>query len=295
MPENTPTLAAGGALTQEIVAQLLLQPLQEKSQFLAAGPRLFDTNNGNSLRIPTLTGSTGAGFVAEGAQIPDDDVSFGELKLLPTGMQSVKVVTRVSDELLRQSTIALDQVLRTRLVGDVADALDRELIAGTTTNETKPLGLLNYAGTQQIAAGGPASFDLLLDMEAKLITAFVDPAGAQWMIPPFVFASLRKLKSSTGGYLLQPDITVAGGFTLFGRPVTVTSRIPTVGTTTKQTSIVLYKPSLIAVARDIAPTVQILTERYADTGQVGIKVQARYDAAPMLPASVVIATGVTGG
>lgn len=295
MPENTQTLAAGGALTQEQVAALLLQPLQAQSIFLAAGPRIFDTNGGNSLRIPTLTGSTGAGFVAEGAQIPDDDVSFGELKLLPTGMSSVKVVTRVSDELLRQSTIALDQVLRTRLVGDVAAALDRELIAGTDTTGTKPLGLINYAGVQKIAAGAAASFDLLLDMEAALIAANVDPAGAVWLITPFVFAGLRKLKDTAGKYLLQPDITAGGGFTLFGRPVTVTSRIPTTGTTTKTTQVVLYKPSLVAVARDIAPTVQILTERYADTGQVGIRVQARYDAAPMFPQSVVIATGVTGG
>ncbi len=294
MPESTP-LAAGGELTQQVVAQLLLQPLQAASIFLAAGPRIFDTNRGNRLRVPTLTGSTGAGFVAEGALIPDDDVTFGELNLLPTGMQSVKVITRVSDELLRQSTIALDQVLRTRLVGDVATALDRELIAGTDTTGVRPLGLLNYAGTQKIAAGGPASFDLLLDMEAALISANVDPAGAVWLISPFVFAALRKLKGSTGSYLLQPDITAAGGFTLFGRGVTVTPRIPTVGTTTKTTSMVLYRPSLIAVARDIAPLVQILTERYSDTGQVGIKVQARYDAAPMFPASVVIATGVTGG
>lgn len=295
MPENTQTLAAGGALTQEVVAQLLLQPLQAQSIFLAAGVRLFDTNGGNSLRIPTLTGSTGAGFVAEGAQIPDDDVSFGELKLLPTGMDSVKVITRVSEEMLRQSTVALDQVLRTRLVGDVAAALDRELIAGTDTTGTRPLGLLNYAGTQKIAAGAAASFDMLLDMEAALIAANVDPAGAQWLIPPFVFAALRKLKDTTNSYLLQPDITAGGTFSLFGHPVTVTSRIPTTGTTTKTTSVVLYKPSLIAVARDIAPTVQLLTERYADTGQVGVKVQCRYDSAPMFPQSVVIATGVTGG
>lgn len=295
MPENTQTLGAGGALTQQQVAALLLQPLQAQSIFLAAGPRIFDTNGGNSLRIPTLTGSTGAGFVAEGAQIPDDDVSFGELKLLPTGMQSVKVVTRVSDELLRQSTIALDQVLRTRLVGDVAAALDRELIAGTDTTGTRPLGMLNYAGTQKIAAGAAASFDLLLDMEAALIAANVDPAGAQWLLTPFVFAGLRKLKDSTGRYVLQADVTTGGGYSLFGHPVTVTSRIPTTGTTTKSTQVVLYKPSLIAVARDIAPTVQVLTERYSDTGQVGLKVQCRYDAAPMFAQSVVIATGVTGG
>ncbi len=39
---------------------------------------------------------------------------------------------------------------------------------------------------------------------------------------------------------------------------------------------------------------KILHQRYADSGQVGIRVQARYDAGPLYPESVVIATGVTG-
>ncbi len=54
-------------------------------------------------------------------------------------------------------------------------------------------------------------------------------------------------------------------------------------------------PSLYAVARDIAPEVKVLDQTYAGTGQVGIRVQARYDAAPLYPESVVIANNVTGG
>lgn len=57
----------------------------------------------------------------------------------------------------------------------------------------------------------------------------------------------------------------------------------------------LWVPSLYAVARDIAPEVKVLDQTYAGTGQVGIRVQARYDAAPLYPASIVIATSVTGG
>lgn len=295
MPENTQTPAAGGVLTRDQVATLLLQPLAAASVFLAAGPRIFDTAGGNTLRIPRLTGSTGAGWVSEGALIPDDDVQFGELTLLPKGMKSLKTITRVSDELLRQSSVALDAVLRDRLVTDVATSLDSELIAGTTTDGTRPLGLLNQPGVQKIAAGGAVTFDLLYDALSALLTAEVDPAGAKWLITPFVFGVLRKAKGNDGRYLMQPDPTEAGAFRLLGFPATVTSRIPTATATSKATSIVLWTPSNYAVARDIAPESKILTERYADTGQVGIRVQARYDAGPLYPASVVIITGVTGG
>lgn len=295
MPENTQTPAAGGVVTQTQVAALLLRPLQAASILLASGPRIFDTNGGNTLRIPRLTGSTGAAWVAEAAAIPDDDVTFGELVLLAKVMQSLKVITKVSDELLRQSIVALDAVLQARLVNDVAAALDTELIAGTTTDGTRPLGLLNQVGVQTIAVGGAATFDVLYDMIGKLLTANVDATAVRWMMTPGVFQVLRKTKDTAGKYLMQPHVMEQGAFRLLGYPVTVTPRIPTTGTGAGTTKIVLWAPSMYAVARDIAPEVKVLTELYAGTGQVGIRVQTRYDAAPMYPESVVIATGVTGG
>ncbi len=295
MPENTQTLAAGGVLTQTQVAALLLQPLQAASVFLASGPRIFDTAGGNTLRIPRLTGSTGAAWVCEAQAIPDDDVTFGELTLLPKQMCSLKVITKVSDELLRQSIVALDAVLKARLVNDVAAALDTELIAGTTTDGTRPRGLLNQPGVQTMAVGGAATFDVLYDMIGRLLTANVDATAARWLMTPGVFQSLRKTKDAGGGYLMMPSVTEQGAFRLLGYPVQVTPRIPTTGTGAGTTKIVLWTPSMYAVARDIAPEVKVLVERYADTGQVGIRVQARYDAAPLYPESVVIATGVAGG
>lgn len=294
MPQNTQTAAAGGALTQQQVADLLLKPLQAKSVFLAAGPRIFDTSGGNNLRIPKLVSSTGATFVAEGAAIPDDDTTFGELTLLPKTMQAVKVITKVSDELLRQSIVALDAVLKDRLVTDIASALDNAFINGTGT--TQPLGMLAQTGIQTIAVTGAATTDLLYDMSSKLLSAEVDPSGARWLITPYVFNVLRKTKAAgTGQYMIQPDLTAAGKFQLLGWPVDVTSRIPTAGATTFYTKIVLWNPSLYAVARDIAPEVKVLDQTYAGSGQVGIRVQARYDAAPLYPESIVVATNVTGG
>lgn len=52
--------------------------------------------------------------------------------------------------------------------------------------------------------------------------------------------------------------------------------------------------SQIAVARDLAPTVKILTERYADYDQQAIRVVARYDAGPLNPAGIVTMSGIGG-
>jgi HK97 family phage major capsid protein len=290
VPENTQTPAAGGVLTRDAVAALLLQPLEASSIFLSAGVRILDTDGGNTLRVPRLTGSTGGAWVGEAEPIPDDDVTFGELVLLPKQMESVKVISKVSDELLRQTYVALDSVLRTRLVHDVTATLDTAFLTSTVTDGTRPLGLLHQPEVQRMAVDGPITFDDLHDMITVLMTAEVDLTGARWMLPPTVFSSLRKTKSTDGKYLMQPDPTEAGAFRLLGFPAKVTSRLPVAA---GASTVVLWVPSLYAVARDINPQVKILTERYADTGQVGIRVQARFDAGPMYPESVVLATGVT--
>ena len=50
--------------------------------------------------------------------------------------------------------------------------------------------------------------------------------------------------------------------------------------------------SQIAVARDLAPSVTVLRERYADWDQGALLVVARYDAAPLNAAAVVALTGI---
>jgi hypothetical protein len=90
---------------------------------------------------------------------PEDDATFGELTLLPKTMQAVKTIVKVSDELLRQSIIALDRVLKDRLVSDVATTLDNAFLSRIGT--TQPLGLLAQPGVQTITVSGAATTDLL--------------------------------------------------------------------------------------------------------------------------------------
>ena len=115
------TTAANPELLQEQVANLLVQPLEAASVVLASGVRIFDTSG--PLRIPKLTAGASVGFVAESGLIPEADVDFGEVALMPSTLKSLKVLIRFSNELLRQSVIGLDATLKTRLVTDVSSAL----------------------------------------------------------------------------------------------------------------------------------------------------------------------------
>lgn len=151
-------------LTQEQVQKILVQPLEEASVFLAAGPRMFDTD-GSPVRVPKMGGPTDPSWHGENEQISEVDVEFDEVTLLPSTVKSVKTLTRFSNELARQSVVALDAALRDRLVRDVAAKVDTALIASTVTDGTQPLGLLNYTGTQAMTAVGTITLDALHDAE----------------------------------------------------------------------------------------------------------------------------------
>ena len=139
------TTTANPELLQTQVAQLLVQPLEAASVVLASGVRIFDT--AGPLRIPKLTARASVGFVAEGQLIPEADVDFGEVTLMPSNRTSIKVLIRFTNELLRQSVIGLDTVLKQRLVTDVSSALDDALLKGTGTANSIT-GIINQAGVQ---------------------------------------------------------------------------------------------------------------------------------------------------
>ena len=135
--------SGNSTLIQSQVASLLVQPLEQASTFLAAGPVVLDSSS--PVRVPRIVNGVTAGFVAEGAQISDGDVAFDEVTLLPSTLKGLKVLVKLSNELIRTSVVGLDAVLRTRLVTDVANALDAALWDGAGTSNTIK-GILRATG-----------------------------------------------------------------------------------------------------------------------------------------------------
>ncbi len=276
--------SGNSALLQSQVAQLLVQPLEQASTFLAAGPQIFDTSD--PLRIPRITSGVTAGFVAEGAQITDGDVSFDEIDLLPSTLKSLKVLVRFTNELVRQSVVGLDVVLQQRLITDVANALDAALWDGAGTSNTVK-GIFKATG---IATGtlDLTNADSLIDGLATAQGNHVNPT--HWVMTASSFSKLRKLKVGTGDarYIFDPS-TIQNGtaLQLFGLPVIVTDNIPAVATKNR---VALVDMSYVAVARDVDAEVKILDQTWGDYDSVGIRVVTRYDVALTQAKAVTVLT-----
>lgn len=274
-------------LTQEQVSTILTQPLEAASAFLASGVRIFDTSG--PLRVPASPtfDLEAIGWTGESEQIPEEDFDTSEVSLLPSTMKSVKVITRYSNELARQSVVALDRVLQNRLVTDVAAKLDAQFFSASGDGVTIPQGMFAWEGVQEVPAlSGPLTLDDILTAQGLALGANVS-GPVRLFLRPEDYMSLRAVKDGDARYMLEPDATAAAGLQVLGVPVTVSPRIPA-------GRAALADMSQVAVARDLAPSVKVLTERYADYDEQAIRVVARYDVKPLNPTAVVTFSGITG-
>src|SRR5258705_7049198 len=100
------------------LSKSLVGPLQERSTFLSLpGITIIDTSA--PLRVPVAASTApSAAFVAPGVQIADSNVAVTELPLMPSERTSLKTLTKVSNELIRQSALSLETVLTQRIVED---------------------------------------------------------------------------------------------------------------------------------------------------------------------------------
>ncbi|RUP03031.1 MAG: phage major capsid protein [Mycobacterium sp.] len=274
-------------LIQSQVASLLVQPLEQVSTFLAAGPVVLDSSA--PVRVPRIVNGVTAGFVAEGAQISDGDVAFDEVTLLPSTLKGLKVLVKLSNELIRTSVVGLEAVLRTRLVTDVANALDAALWDGAGTSNTIK-GILRQTG---IATGvlDLTDADSLIDGWATAMANKVSPT--HWVMTSASFAAVRKLKTATDSaqYLIDPA-TIQDGtlLRLFGLPVIITDNIANTGTAPGKARVALVDMSKVVVARDVNAEVKILDQTWGDYDSIGIRVVSRWDTALLQAKAVTLLT-----
>lgn len=284
------------AVIRENIDSVLIRPLEESSKFLSLGARIV--SSAAPITFPRLAASFNVTRVGESELIPESDpnpVFDPSLRLMPSTMESYKSIVRISSESLRQASVALDSVLTDRLVRDFQVAVDDEAFSSTGDGVTTPKGLFHAdwavptidVGTTEAA---PLTFDVLHDALGTLLGNDAPTSGLKWLIDPQTLVGLRKVKDTSGRYILDESVSASpGGATLLGIPVVVTKRLQaaTVGK-----RVALINPSSIVIVRDQDPTVKVLTERYAEFDELGIRVTARYDWGYLEPDANVLIEGV---
>ena len=208
------TSSAASLLRPEDVNALIVQPLTQTSVAMQAST--VAQTDATEYRIPVLTGDPDASWVPEATEIPVDDATFDEVKVIPKKVAALSVL---SNELIEDSSPEASAVIGQRLVQSLVRKVDASWFAAATTNG--PAGLGSITPSETYAGTAYANIDAFLEA----ITA-AEAEGAQvnsFVTHPNTALALAKLKKATGSNepLLQRDVTVPSGRVVAGVPLLV--------------------------------------------------------------------------
>jgi HK97 family phage major capsid protein len=170
-----------------------------------------------NVRIPAQTGGGTYGWVGEGLSKPVTALAFSTVTL---GMHKAAGIVVFTEELARNSSPAVEEVVRRDMINGIAAFLDHQFITASVAAVAgvNPASITN--GVTPIVSGDNVIADLRA-VFAALAAANLDPAGGSLLMSPANAFALATLLAS--GMFVFPNITMEGG-TVVGVNV-VTSQV----------------------------------------------------------------------
>lgn len=279
---------AGGFIVapQQVVQQLI--KAVDDLVFIRALATVYPLEKAESLGVPVLdTDLSDATWTSELLTGSEDTVEpFNKRELKPSPLAKR---IKVSRKLLRQSTINVDNLIRDRLAYKFALAQENAFMTGTGVNQ--PLGVFT-ASNFGISTGRDtaAASATVLAGDDFINTRYALKAAywrkARWILHRDVLKAARKLKDSTNNYLWSPGLGPGGGLTgahpdtLVDQPFSVSEIAPSTIAASQYVAI-LGDFSHYWIAEALNLEIQVITELYAETNQIGYIGRLEVDAMPV--------------
>lgn len=228
---------------QEDWSATLIEALILQSALLRAGATRV-TTEARVVHVPRSKVHPAAAWVAEMAPIPSDSGDSDTLVLVP---RKVANVLNLSTESIEDASIDELTAVGNAMVKGVAVQVDAAAFSSNAATSTTPAGLLSYTlpGT---GAGGTVTIDGILDAVGAIQGHGGEPDTV--FANPVDITAIRKLKSTTGIYLVSPD-----GASVEGTPATRIAGcalIPTNGLAAGHALVCEARYVQVAIRRDAA-------------------------------------------
>jgi HK97 family phage major capsid protein/HK97 family phage prohead protease len=165
---NVGTASAGGNLVAtDLDAGSFIDLLRNASALDQAGATVLTGLTGN-VAIPRQSGAATAYWVAESGSSTESQQTVDQVSLVP---RTVAAYTDFSRRLMIQSSIDVENMVRSDLASVIALKIDAAGLYGTGSN-SEPLGLKNTTGigTEDFAADAP-TFTEVVNLESDVATA----------------------------------------------------------------------------------------------------------------------------
>jgi HK97 family phage major capsid protein/HK97 family phage prohead protease len=192
---NVGTASAGGNLVAtELDAGSFIDLLRNASALDQAGATVLTGLTGN-VAIPRQSGAATAYWVAESGSPTESQQTVDQVSLVP---RTVAAYTDFSRRLMIQSSIDVENMVRSDLASVIALKIDAAGLYGTGSN-SEPLGLKNTTGigTEDFAAAAP-TFAEVVALESDVATANALLGTPVYLMNAAMRGNLKTTKKDAG-------------------------------------------------------------------------------------------------
>jgi HK97 family phage major capsid protein len=283
------TDTAGGFIVPNVLMPGILNALVPVSSLLQAGAGILPmTDGGKTFTFPAVNAIPTASWRAEAGALATSDPTFRAVVATP---RSLSFQFKISRELLGDGN-GLTEALYIAIGAAFAKELDRVGLRGSGT-APEPRGILNTVGIQAVTNGTNGA-SLATTKYANLFSGVQSILQVDAPMPTAAIMSPRSLVV-LGGSLDSTGQPVRVPPMLEGMKLIGTSQIPntlTVGASTDCSEIYVgdFTSTFFAIREGIS--IQVLTELYAGTGEIGFACHLRGDFVARYPGALAVITGV---
>lgn len=216
--------SAGGYLVPEVQALEVVELLRKASAVRRLGPTVVPMPHG-TLLMAKLTGGAQADYLGENTAIAPSLPSFGQIRLTA---RKLAALVPISNDLIRYSAPAADQVVRDDLVTALAEREDLAFLYGNLTGAgNDPKGIRHWVlPAQEIPSSGATVDDMVADL-AQLVLALQEGKARMlrpaWIMAPRTFQALMAARDGSGHFVFRPELQTG---TLNGYPVATSLHVP---------------------------------------------------------------------
>ena len=265
--ENNMTFGDNGAVVPTTIANRIIKKVYDICPILERSTKY---NVKGTLELPYYDVNTTTITVAykdEFSALTSASGTFNSITL--TGYLA-GALTKISRSLINNAQFDIVSFVVDEMAYAVKRFIERELLNGTPGNPptvpSKVLGLYGLTNYLTAAAQNAITADEVVELHDHIKDEFQE--NAIWIMSPSTRTALRLLKSTTGYYLLNDDVSSPFGTTLLGKPVYVSDNMPNIGTG----NTAIYYGDMRGLATKFSEelNIEVLREKYADEHAIGV-------------------------
>jgi HK97 family phage major capsid protein len=217
------TIAAGGALVPESVAEDYIELLYAATVYLQGNPMRLEAPNGN-LTLPRIATGAAGGWLGENANITKSAPTFDQVR---AELRTVGVIVPVSNRLMRHSPQSVEMIVREDCINNASVLIDTAAIRGVGSAH-QPRGLRYQAASANVFGQTATTVEGITNDTAKM-QRLLEEAKIKFVRPFWIMAPRTRwaLMSKRDGnnQLIWAEEMGRGEFQ--GKPFGVTTSVPT--------------------------------------------------------------------